>query len=452
MQLRPPHLPFPEQFIWGYASAAPQIEGASALHGKGPSIWDAYASIPGKIRGGDNLSVACDHYHLYPQDLALLRGLGARHYRLSIAWPRLYPDGEGPLNQAGLDYYQRLIDACLAEGITPWVTLFHWDLPDALERKHGGWRSRRIPEFFGRYADTVVKALGDRVKNWITINETVCFTRLAYGGHNKAPGLHEPDSVVNQTFHHALLAHGHGVRAVRQHGGPDARVGITDNPAVIVPVTETDADIAAAREVFASANERVLGTIHRSGYSPSLLAADGRDAPRWEPGDFGLISAPTDFLGLNIYSGAWVQADPDGRPRTLPFPPSYPRADSPWLHHLPQALYWGPRFCAELYQPRSIYITENGAGYDDPPPVQGEINDLHRRDLVRNYLRELHRAVGDGVPVHGYFLWSFMDNFEWQDGYARRFGAVYCDFGTQLRTPKLTARWYREVMTRNALV
>ncbi|MCU0791468.1 MAG: GH1 family beta-glucosidase [Opitutaceae bacterium] len=452
MALTHSKLSFPPAFAWGYAAAAPQIEGASSLHGKGPSIWDAFAARPGTIHGGDDLSVACDHYNLYAEDFALMRELGARHYRLSVAWPRIYPMGDGAVNYAGLDYYDRLIDSLLAEGITPWVTLFHWDLPDALEGQHGGWRSRRIPELFGRYADTVVKTLGDRVKNWITINETVCFTRLAYGGHDKAPGANEPAGVVNQTFHHALLAHGQGVRAVREHGGPGARVGITDNPAVLVPVTETPADIAAARETFAWANERVLGAIHRGGYAPALLEADGRDAPRWQPGDFDLISAPTDFLGLNIYTGAWVQAGPDGRPRTLSYPPAYPRADSPWLYHVPQSLYWGPRFCAELYRPASIYITENGAGYDDPPPVDGEVHDLHRRDLVRNYLRELHRAIHDGVPVDGYFLWSFMDNFEWQDGYARRFGAVYCDFRTQRRTPKLTARWYREVMWANALV
>ena len=446
-------LSFPADFAWGVATAAPQIEGAAFEDGKGESIWDRFARQPGRVLGGDTLDVACDHYHRYKEDCRLMRELGVKNYRFSVAWPRVYPQGDGALNPKGLDFYSRLVDALLAEGITPWVTLFHWDLPQALEDR-GGWRQRVVPEAFGPYADAVVSTLGDRVKHWITLNEILCFTALGHGEGDKAPGTKDSAQVINQTFHHALLCHGRAVQAVRGHGGPDAKVGLTDNAAVPVPVTETEADIAAAREWFAIHNARVLGPIYTGQYPEEYLRRTGADRPRVEPGDLELISQPTDFLGLNIYSGAVVRAGRDGGgPETLAFPAEYPRTSSPWHAILPQSLYWGPRLAAEVYGAENIYITENGAGYDvEPVDAHGEVLDLHRRDLVRNYLCELQRAVSDGVPVRGYFLWSFMDNFEWQDGYTRRFGIVHNDYATQTRTPKLSARWYSEVMRRNALV
>lgn len=448
----PQSVKFPQGFVWGFAAAAPQIEGAAFLDGKGPSTWDHFARQPGKILNGDNLDVACDHYHRFDEDFRLMAELGAKHYRLSMAWPRFYPDGQAPLNQKGVDFYHRLLDSLLSHGITPWVTLFHWDWPQALEEAYGGWRDRRIADAFALYADTVVKAYGDRVKNWITLNEILCFTRVGYGVGVKAPGFRLSEQVVNQTYHHALLAHGHGVRAVRQFGGKGARVGLSDNSEVTIPLSETPDDIAAAQLAFRRANARVLDPIFLGSYSDDFLRRAGADAPRFEAEDFAHIAQPLDFLGMNIYSGNFVRAGSDGQPQTLEFPRSYPVTDSWWLRIAPQSIYWGPRHVAELYHVHSVYITENGAGYDDADPVNGEVLDIHRRDYLRNYLRELHRAVGDGVPVHGYFLWSMMDNFEWEDGYQRRFGVIHCDFRTQRRTPKASARWYSKVMAANALV
>jgi beta-glucosidase len=442
---------FPVDFVWGVATAAAQIEGAAFEDGKSASVWDTFARKPGAVHNGDTLDVACDHYHRYPEDLTLMAKLGFKHYRFSIAWPRIVPDGVGSLNPRGLDFYDRLIDAMMAKAITPWVTMFHWDLPQALEDK-GGWRVPLVADAFADYADTIVKRYGDRVKHWITLNEIVCFTRLAYGGMRKAPGVVEPEAVINQTYHHALLCHGHGVRAVREHGGPGARVGLTDNSQIPVPVLETEEHIKAAREIFVSANTRILEPIYKGRYHPAYLESAGQDAPKFKDEDFKLISLKTDFLGLNTYSGSFARAGADGRAERVDLPPSYPQADSPWLKLNARSLYWGTRHAAEVYGVENVYITENGAGYDDLPPANGEVLDLHRLEYVRACVRELQRCVTDGGPARGYFLWSFLDNFEWQDGYARRFGIVYTDFATQKRTPKLSAQWFSEVARRNALV
>lgn len=448
--------PFPDRFVFGVAAASAQIEGAAFEDGKGESIWDRFARQPGKVHGGDTLDVACDHYHRFDEDFALMASLGVQHYRLSIAWPRIYPQGDGALNPAGLAFYHRLFASMKRHGITPWVTLFHWDLPQALEDR-GGWAARATVDAFGRYAETVVREFAGEVTHWITLNEIRCFTQLAYGLGTKAPGRREGAAVVNQTFHHALVCHGLAVRAVRQFGGPGARVGLTDNCDVCVPVTETPEDIAAARAWFVDKNLHVLGAIHAGRYPQAYLDREGADAPRVEPGDFDLIALPTDFLGLNVYTATFVRAGRDGAAfEALPMPPHYPRADSPWLALAPQAIYWATRLCHEVYGHRSLYITENGCGYDDEPVVDlgrgGEVLDLHRRDYLRAHLRELHRAIADGVPVDGYFCWSFIDNYEWEDGYQRRFGIVHCDFQTQARTPKLSARWYAGVIrTRRVL-
>jgi beta-glucosidase len=442
---------FPSSFIWGVATAAPQIEGAAFEDGKGESIWDRFSRIPGKVHGGDTLDVACDHYHRFREDLALMRDLGVRNYRLSLAWPRILPDGDGNVNHRGVDFYHRLFEAMQEFGITPWVTLFHWDLPQSLEDR-GGWASPITVDAFARYADTVVRAFGESVKHWITLNEIRCFTYLAYGFGGKAPGRKLAPAALNQTYHHALLCHGHGVRAVREFGGVGAKVGLTDNSDICTPVTETPADIAAARQWFDRRNEHLLGAICRGGYSEAYLRRTGADAPRFTAEDFKLISAPTDFLGLNLYTGTFVRAGQDGSPEELPLPQNYPRADSPWLHLAPQTMYWGTRLAHEVYGVKSIYITENGCGYNEEPVVNGEVIDLHRREFLRSHLRELERAIGDGVPIGGYFLWSFMDNYEWEDGYQRRFGIVHVDFATQVRTPKLSARYYSQVIAANAIV
>lgn len=452
IKVRP--LSFPKKFTWGFAAAAPQIEGAAFADGKGESIWDRFARVPGKVHNGDNLDVACEHYQRFDDDFKLMARLGARHYRLSLAWTRIFPDGDGALNQKGLDFYHRLFDSMEKRGLEPWVTMFHWDLPQALETRLGGWRDRRVSDAFARYADTIVRAYGDRVKRWITLNEIMCFTLMAYGTGLKAPGLRLSERVVNQTFHHALLCHGHGVRAVREHGGRGAQVGITDNSHIPVPVMETPEHVAAAKRQFVDLNCRVLDPIFRGRYDTGYLKAAGKNAPLFQKDDFKLIALPTDFLGMNIYTGFFCRAarnkaGADG----YGFPASFPTADASWLKIMPQVMYWGPRLAAEAYGVKAVYITENGCGYNDAPPdARGEVNDLHRRDLVRNYLGELRRAILDGVPVKGYFLWSFMDNFEWEDGYDRRFGVVYCDFKTQKRTPKASALWYSRVMAENRIV
>lgn len=440
---------FPRHFTWGVAAAAPQIEGAAFTDGKGPSIWDTFCRVPGAVHGGDTLDVACDHYHRFDADFALMARLGIRHYRLSLAWPRIIPDGMGTVNQAGLDFYHRLFDSMERHGITPWVTMFHWDLPQALEDR-GGWRVRLVTEAFARYAEVIVRAYGGRVKNWITLNEIFCFTRLGYGTGQKAPGARESDAVVNQCYHHALLCHGLAVQAVRAQGGRGSRVGLTDNVIVTLPLDLTPGNIAAARRAFAWENTRVLEPLFHGRYAARYLKSAGASAPRVRPGDLKLIATPTDFIGLNIYTGVFVRAGRGGRPEPVPLPAGFPRTDCAWLNLLPQALYWGPRFVTELYGAPVIYITEQGAGYQEEFP--GGLDDLHRRECARNYLRELRSAMRDGARVKGYFLWSFIDNYEWEDGYRLRFGIVHNDFKTQVRTPKLSARWYREVIRRNALV
>ncbi len=442
---------FPKSFVWGAATAAPQIEGAAFEDGKGESTWDRFCRIPGRVLNGDTLDVACDHYHRFEEDFAIMARLGIRHYRFSIAWPRIYPDGGASLNQKGIDFYQRLLDSLERHGITPWVTMYHWDLPQALEDQ-GGWRSRSTVDAFARYADTIVRAFGPRVKNWITINEIECFTSMSYGETSRPPGIPLGEAVVNQTHHHALVCHGHGVRAVREHGGRGARVGIVDNSWIPIPVSERPEDIAAARTLFVERNVRVLDPIYRKEYSEVYRRVTGADAAQVAPGDFDLIGLPADFLGMNVYFGTFVRAGADGRPERLAFPPGYPHADCAWLRIAPQALYWGPRLAAEVYGEKAIYITENGCGYRDEPLVDGECQDLHRRDYLRNYLGELHRAIRDGAPVRGYFVWSLLDNFEWQDGYASRFGICHVDFATLKRTPKLSAGWYANVIRENRLV
>jgi beta-glucosidase len=451
MRLQDHSFAFPRKFVWGVSAAAPQIEGAAFIDGKGESVWDRYARRRGAILNGDILDGACDHYHRYRQDFALMRSLGIRHYRLSLAWPRIFPEGQGALNRKGLAFYQRLIDSMLEHGITPWVTMFHWDLPQALEAR-GGWRSRIVTDAFATYADTVVGALGDRVKNWITLNEIRCFTVQAYGGRGKAPGFTEGRRVVIQTMHHALVCHGHAVRAVREHGGRGARCGLSDNCESVIPVTESHEDITASREWFAEANLPILGAIYSGHYSPVYLRKCGAARPKVERGDFALIGQKMDFVGLNTYSGIFARRGPDGKPQTFYPSPSYPRTDSPWLHLAPRSLYWTPRLVSEVYGEKNIYVTENGCGYDDDVVKDGECLDLHRVEFLRSYLKELQRSIADGSPVKGYFVWSFLDNFEWTDGYSRRFGIVYNDFKTQKRTPKLSAHWYSSVMAANRVL
>ncbi len=445
---------FPKDFIWGVATAAPQIEGAWNVDGKGPSIWDTF-SHAGHCHNGDTLDVADDHYHRYEDDIALAATLGIKHWRMSIAWTRIFPNGEasGAPNPKGIAFYHRVLDALEKHGMTPWVTMFHWDLPQALDDK-GGWPSmdRVVPTAFSHYADTIVKEYGPRVKHWITVNEIKSFTTQAYTGLGKAPNMTVSALTLNNVFHHAILCHGYGVKAVRAHGGEGATVGLTDNSYVPIPFSETPADIAAAREWYIEKNEYILGAIFNGGYSAAYLKKCGKDAPVVKPGDFDIISLPTDFLGINLYSAPIIRRGSDGKPEEVPYPVHYPAGDPDRVKWAPPVMYWGPKLAQEVYGVRDIVITENGIGYTTEPVADGEVDDLHRREFLRTYLRELQRGMDDGVPVSGYFLWSFMDNFEWNYGYSRRFGLTHVDYTTQKRTLKMTARWYADVVAENRIM
>ncbi|MCA1686458.1 MAG: beta-glucosidase [Planctomycetia bacterium] len=444
---------FPDGFVWGAAAASAQIEGAAREGGKGESIWDRFAATPGKVKNGDTPETACDHYRRYPEDAALMRSLGLRHYRLSVAWPRVVPDGDGPINPAGLDFYDRLIDALHAHDVTPWVTFFHWDLPQSLEDR-GGWLNRDTADAYRRYAEAVVRRLADRVADWFTVNEIPCFIGNGYGNGYFAPGRRVSPRELNQAYHHAILAHGHGVAAVRAWGGPGARVGLVHNhlPAPQIPVTETDADIAAARTDYERTNRQLMAPIFLGHYPDAFLREAGADAPEVLPGDLELISQPTDYLGLNVYAGDFVRAGVDGLPEVLPFPTGYPEGALPWLKLTPQSLYWSVRHASKVFGVESFYMTESGATFVDDVTPSGEILDLHRREYLRDYLVALHRAVSEGFDVRGYFVWSLLDNFEWAEGYGKRFGIVHVDYATQRRTPKLSARWYADVVRENRIV
>ncbi len=444
---------FPEGFVWGAATASAQIEGAASLDGKSPSVWDTFAATPGRVQDGDTPETACDHYHRYASDADLLRSLGLSHYRLSIAWPRIVPDGDGPVNVPGLDFYDRLVDALLARGITPWITLFHWDLPQRLEDR-GGWPVRATAEAFRPYCEAVVRRLADRVQHWFTVNEIPCFIGHGYGTGAFAPGRRETPAVVNQAYHHALLAHGQAVAAVREHGGPSARVGLVHNhlPAPPIPVSETETHIAAARVHYRRTNRQLMAPVFQGRYDEDFLREAGAAAPRIERGDLSLIGQPTDYLGLNLYWGDFVRADARGAPEVVVFPAQYPKGDMPWLHLTPQVMEWAVRLARDEYQVPPIYITENGAAFADTVQPDGRIDDLDRREFLRSYLSSLHRVIRAGYDVRGFFAWSLLDNFEWAEGYARRFGLVHVDYATQRRTPKLSAHWYRDVIRTNRLV
>ncbi|HWE43465.1 MAG TPA: GH1 family beta-glucosidase [Gemmatimonadaceae bacterium] len=444
---------FPKGFRWGTATASYQVEGAVNEDGRGPSIWDTFSHTPGKTVNGATGDVADDHYHRYRQDVQLMKALGVRAYRFSIAWPRVFPQGSGSPNPKGLDFYNRLVDELLANGITPFATLYHWDLPQALQDNGGGWESRDTSEAFGRYAGYVAQHLSDRVKHFFTINEFGAFVELGYSIGIHAPGLKLPPGRFNQTRHNAVLGHGLAVQAIRANARPGTRVGLAENMTICVPVIENDAHIRAAERATREMNAQYMTVIQEGKYTDAYLERTGADAPKFTAADLKVISSPLDFVGINIYTPTWVRAD-DSSPlgfAHVPNPGSYPHMASSWLTIGPEALYWGPRNVAKLWKVKEIYITENGCSSSDVPAADGLVYDTDRIMYLRNYLSQLQRATADGVPVKGYFLWSLMDNFEWADGYTNRFGLHYVDYATQTRTPKLSASFYRETIRRNAV-
>jgi beta-glucosidase len=442
---------FPQGFLWGSATASYQVEGAVNEDGRGPSIWDTFSHTEGKTNNGDTGDVADDHYHRYKEDIQLMKALGLKTYRFSVAWPRVFPQGAGAPNPKGLDFYNRLVDELLANNIQPYCTLFHWDLPQALEDK-GGWQSRFASEAFATYAGYVAQHLSDRVKYFMTLNEMRSFVDIGYRDGRHAPGLKLPPAGVNQVRHHAVLAHGLGVQAIRASAKPGTKVGLAENATTTVPVIETPEQIAAAKKAYREVNAGYLTAIMEGRYTDAYLTHAGADAPKFTDAEMKAIGSPVDFVGLNIYNPSYVRADdsPSGF-AIVPAPASFPHMMSNWLHVGPEALYWGPKLATEVWNVKEIYITENGASSADVLTPDGHVYDSDRVMFFRNYLTQLHRAVSEGVPVRGYFCWSLLDNYEWADGYAYRFGIHYVDFATQKRTPKLSAHFYKEVIARNAL-
>lgn len=449
----PPKSRFPEGFRWGTATSAYQIEGATEVDGRGPSIWDTFARLPGKIRDGSNGDIADDHYHLYKEDVALMKALGVTTYRFSIAWPRIFPEGRGTPNPKGLAFYQRLVDELLANGIEPYATLYHWDLPQALQDR-GGWQSRDTAQAFADYAAHVVRRLGDKVGRFFTLNEMHAFIDLGYGKGVFAPGLTLAAAELNQARHHAVLAHGLGVQAARANGRAGIRIGPAENITIALPDVETPQNIRAAEHATRELNAAYLTVMLEGRYTDTYLKEAGAAAPRFTEADLRTISTPVDFVGINVYGpGAFVRERSDGSGYAqMKLPASYPHMQSPWLRFAPQALYWAPRMLQKLWNVKEIYITENGTSAADEPDDDGQIDDLDRVMFLRQYLDQLHRAISEGVPVRGYFLWSLLDNFEWADGYETRFGLHHVDYKTLKRTPKLSASFYKKVIARNALV
>jgi beta-glucosidase len=448
----PPDLAFPKGFRWGSATSSYQVEGAVTADGRGPSIWDTFCREPGRIRDGSNGDVAADHYHRYKEDVALMKRLGAQAYRFSIAWPRVFPDGRGTLNAAGLAFYDRLVDELLAQGIEPWATLYHWDLPQALQDK-GGWERRDTALDFADYAGAVADKLGDRVKYFYTLNEMASFIEHGYGIGIFAPGLKLPRDRLAQARHHAVLAHGLSVQAIRAKGRAGTKVGPAENLTVALPAFEIPAHIQAAETATRELNAAYLTVMMEGRYTDGYLKELGADAPKFPDGDLKTIASPVDFVGINVYVPGPYVISSDAAPgyQVLKLPKSYPHMASTWLTLAPEVLYWAPHHVARLWKPGEIYISENGASSKDKLTKDGEVYDLDRVMYLRNCLTHLQRATSEGVPVRGYFLWSLLDNFEWADGYATRFGVVHVDFATQKRTPKLSAAFYKEVMARNVV-
>lgn len=444
---------FPEGFEWGAATASYQVEGAANEGGRAPSIWDTHCRVPGRIVMDHTGDVSVDQYHRYKEDVQLMKWLGLKAYRFSVAWPRVFPEGFGKVNPEGLAYYDRLVDELLANGIEPWLTCFHWDLPQALQDRFGGWESRETAKHFGDYVAEVTRHLSDRVTRFFTINEFGCFTDAGYGGGEFPPGKRLPPKEKNQVRHHGVLAHGLAVQAIRANARRDVKVGLAENSSICVPVIETEEHVEAAKRAMRRLNAPFLTAVLEGKYHEDYLASEGANAPTVEAGDMEAIGSPLDFVGLNMYAPTYIRADggPSGF-AVVPHPGSYPRMEMPWLYLGPQIAYWGPRWANEIWGVQDVRITENGCAAEDKLTPDGEVYDTDRVMYLRNHFIAAHRAVSEGYPLKGYFVWSLMDNFEWCWGYTKRFGIVYVNYTTLERIPKLSAKFYREVIARNRVV
>jgi beta-glucosidase len=445
---------FPKGFVWGGATASYQVEGAAREDGKGPSVWDMMCRKEGAIWSGQSGDVACDHYHRYEEDVALWKGIGLKGYRFSISWPRVIPAGTGAVNPKGLDFYDRLVDELVAAGITPYVTLFHWDYPLDLYYR-GGWLHPDSPAWFADYAAVVVEKLSDRVSHWMTLNEPQCFVGLGHRDGVHAPGDKLAFREILRMTHHVLLAHGKAVEVIRARSKQKANVGYAPVGQVKAPATDDRRDVEAARQAMFSITEPKnywsntwwMDPVILGRYPEDGLKLYAEDLPEITDGDLKTMCQPLDFFGVNIYQGQTVRAGKDGRAEPVSLPTGYAMTAFHWPV-APAALRWGPRFFSERYH-LPIVITENGMANVDWVGLDGKVHDPQRIDFTRRYLLELEKAIADGVDVRGYFHWSIMDNFEWAEGFRQRFGMIHVDYVTQKRTPKASAEWYKEVIATN---
>jgi beta-glucosidase len=438
---------FPPDFVWGAATAAYQIEGAWDENGKGESIWDRFSHTPGKIANGETGDVACDHYHRWAEDVALMKSLGLQAYRFSMSWPRVLPQGRGPVNTAGLDFYSQLVDALLEAGIEPFVTLYHWDLPQALQDQ-GGWPARATAAAFAEYADLASRRLGDRVKHWMTLNEPWVSAFVGYLEGRHAPGHTDLDEAL-AAAHHLLLAHGLAVPIIRQNS-PDAQVGIAINLSVKTPASPSSADLAAAWLEDGLLNRWFLDPLAGRGYPLDSVRHYGRPMDFVRDGDLEAAAASLDFLGVNYYFRDVVRSaaipEAENEPRTV-FP-NPERTDMGWEVY-PEGMY---QILGRLhfdYHFPALYVTENGAAFPDQVEADGQVDDPRRIAYLRGYTTAAARAIDAGVPLRGYFVWSLLDNFEWAHGHSMRFGLIYTDYMTLRRIPKASARWYRSMILAN---
>lgn len=434
-------------FVWGVATSSYQIEGATDEDGRGPSIWDTFSRTPGAVAKGATGDVACDHYHRWPEDLDMLVEMGVDAYRFSVAWPRVLPDGRGRVEPRGLDFYERLVDGLLERGIAPFATLYHWDLPQALQDV-GGWTSREVVGAFGEYADAVVGRLGDRVRSYATLNEPWCSAHLGYGLGEHAPGLADPAAALNAA-HHLLLAHGRAMPILRS-GAPTAEHGIVLNLNPAYPASDSEADRAAARRFDGFFNRWFLEPLLRGRYPQDAWTEVGDAAPPVEDGDMEAIRAPLDWLGVNYYTRAiCADAGPDAPwPRSRGVPVDAPVTAMGW-EVFPEGLRaLLTRLERDYPELPPLYVTENGAAVEERVDG-GTVDDPERIRYLEGHVDAVAAAVADGVDVRGYFAWSLMDNFEWAHGYDKRFGLVHVDYATQQRTLKASAHWYRDRIRRH---
>ena len=430
------------KFVWGVATSSFQIEGAAHEDGRGPSIWDTFCRVPGKVANGDTGEIACDHYHRYNEDLDLMKWMGVDAYRFSVAWSRVIPNGVGPINQAGLDFYDRLIDGALERGIQPWITMYHWDLPQALQDR-GGWNNREVVKWFEEYANVLTNEFGDRVKHWMTLNEPLCSAWIGHLYGDMAPGITDLQTALNAS-HHLLMSHGIASQVTRSNV-KESSVGIVINVTPAVPATDSDDDLHASILADGFDNRWFLNPVFGQPYPADVIEALGK-SPQIEAGDMSLINQPMDFLGVNFYFRQTIAANAQGSP--LPIKnvrrENVKRTAMDWEVHSPAFEHILTRIHRD-YKPKAIYITENGSAWDDEI-VSGEINDEERIGYLQSHLDAMFEAQKQGAPIQGYFAWSFMDNFEWAYGYDKRFGLVYVDYRTQKRTPKKSAYYYRELL------